>query len=507
MPRNHQFSSILRLAFCSIAAIGLLTSLAFGQVSDDEEYVVDPFATPDDQGPPLPDNTILPGRMRLDDSNSVPPPPSTLDFEPPDGDTTIGDLLRAGDRLLMPKDGKEISTGEKKKSESKWYDKLTVRGYAQFRVNGVTHEADDSAPPNFAGDSSIDADRNFFIRRARLILSGDVNERVAVYLQADFASSVPGSPDSELYSQVRDWYGDLYITKDRVHRVRVGQSKIPYGWENLQSSSLRIPLDRADGTNSALRNERDLAVLYYYTPEWTQELFKKLIDDNLKGSGNYGMFGFGLFNGQGGSLRDRNNQVHVVSRFTYPFVFDNGQVIELGIQGYLGNYVVQGSPIAPLGVGPAATPMGTEGNGAGRGQIDRRMAASFIMYPQPWGFQAEWNVGRGPALNDAQTVVEDRSLQGGYAMLIYKRDTEEWGTFFPFARYSEFVGGHKSYRNAPYSHMRDWEVGCEWQFNKAVELTTSYLWVDRTNLTAFSSGESYRPFIGQIARAQLQINY
>jgi len=390
------------------------------------------------------------------------------------------------------------------KKEKKWYDKLSIRGYAQFRFNEVVHTEEGSAPPSYAGDNSIDDERNFLIRRARVILSGYVHDRVFVYLQADFASGVPGSPDADMYAQMRDWYTDLYLTEDKVHRFRVGQSKVPYGWENMQSSSNRIPLDRNDGVNSAVRNERDLGVFYYYTPEWVQDVFEDVMERNLKGSGNYGMFGAGIYNGQGGSFRDRNHDVHGVVRMTYPIVTNSGQIIELGLQGYLGQYVVLGSPIQPLGVGPAVTPAGT---GESPGQQDKRLAASLIYYPQPWGFQAEWNVGRGPALNDSQTAVEDRSLYGGYAMLFYKYDTPTLGTFFPFGRYTQFKGGYKSYRNAPYSSMNDWEVGCEWQINSAVELTTSYLFADRTNLNSMSAGQSYLPFDGHVLRLQLQVNY
>ncbi len=416
-----------------------------------------------------------------------------------DGETNVPPIdSRLSPGLLPPGPGKSD------KPSNKWYDKLSIRGYAQFRYNDVLVTEPGSAPPSYAGDNSIDDERNFLIRRARLIISGDVHERVFVYLQADFASGVPGSPDADYYGQMRDWYADLYLTENKVHRIRAGQSKIPFGWENLQSSSNRIPLDRADGLNSAQRNERDLALLYYYTPEAVQDVFLRIMEENLKGSGNYGMFGAGIYNGQGGSLRDRNEGVHTVVRFTYPFVLANDQIVELGIQGYTGDYVVLGSPIQPGGVGPVITPANT---GDGSGQMDRRLAGSLIIYPQPIGFQAEWNVGRGPALDNSQTAVVDRSLTGGYAMLFSKHDTQSWGTFFPFARYSHFRGGYKSFRNAPYSRMDDFELGCEWQICSAVELTTSYLFADRTNLNAVTSGRSYNAFDGQVLRFQLQVNY
>ena len=44
--------------------------------------------------------------------------------------------------------------------------------------------------------------------------------------------------------------------------------------------------------------------------------FKDLVDGGLKGSGNYGIFGIGLYNGQGLSQLEQNLNPHVVTRFT-----------------------------------------------------------------------------------------------------------------------------------------------------------------------------------------------
>ena len=106
-----------------------------------------------------------------------------------------------------------------------WYEKYTLRGYAQFRINETVGREDDSAPAHHAGDRSVGEDQNFLIRRARLILAGDISDHMYVYLQPDFASSVPGSPDAYHFAQIRDWYADLYIDESKVYRVRLGQSE------------------------------------------------------------------------------------------------------------------------------------------------------------------------------------------------------------------------------------------------------------------------------------------
>lgn len=414
--------------------------------------------------------------------------------------------LQVRDPSIITVDQQTRKTGARDEPK-KWYDRLSVRGYAQFRLNPILSHDEDGAPVQHAGDRSVGENQSFLIRRARVIISGDVSDHMYVYLQPDFASSVPGSTDANQFAQIRDWYADLYIDTRKVYRFRIGQSKVPFGWENLQSSSNRLPLDRSDTLNSAVRNERDLGVFFYYTPEEIQDLFKEVLDDGLKGSGNYGMFGIGVHNGQGGSLQEQNDDVHIVARFAYPFrVFDN-QIAEIGIQGYTGHYVVLSSTIQRLGVGAARRPAGTLETGDRKGHLDERLGGTFVWYPKPFGMQAEWNVGTSPALNDAQSAVIERSLSGGYVMGMYRYVSLKHGTFFPFVRWNYYQGGYKAERNAPYSRINETEAGLEWQINDQMELVTMYTVTDRTNTTALTSGYSYRQFEGELLRMQFQVNY
>jgi len=404
------------------------------------------------------------------------------------------------------KDDKAPSTMPK---EKKWYEKLTIRGYTQVRTNETIDEDSFEAPAQSPGDSSIGDSKNVLIRRARVIISGDVSDYLAVYLQTDFAANVPGSTDSNQFAQIRDWYADLYVDKTKIHRFRLGQSKVPYGFENLQSSSNRAPLDRNDALNSAVRNERDLGVFYYWTPLEAQELYKYVIDNNLKGSGNYGVFGLGVYNGQGGSFQEQNNNMHTVARLQYPFLFGNGQIAEVGVQAYTGKYAVLSSTLRANGRGASIRPNNTLEQGNRAGIRDERIAWTAAIFPQPFGFQAEWTVGRGPALNDAQTSVDETSLQGGYLMAIYKYESADAGVFFPFVRWQYFRGGYKSERNAPYARINETEVGLEWQPRKEFEFTVVYTNTDRTNTSTTDrvGFRNYRQFDGELLRAQVQFNY
>lgn len=410
---------------------------------------------------------------------------------------------------------KEKEVKKEAPKPKKWFDKLSLRGYAQFRLSEETHREKGSASAHSVTDRSIANDQNFLMRRARLTVSGDVHEQVYVYLQTDFAVTTPSSTDNTHFAQVRDWFADYYFDEEKELRLRIGQSKVPYGWENLQSSSNRIPFERTDALNSAVKNERDLGAFFFYTPTWAQDFFKEVLEKGLKGSGNYGLLGFGAYNGQGGSLLETNDDVHFAARVTLPISWENGQYSEVSLQGYTGEYTVAGTGYNSLKDGTKdATPTGTGTSDARArdGFNDQRLAASFIWYPQPFGFQSEWTVGNGPALNPTVSVanpggfIENRSLSGGYAMLLYKYDHECWGTFFPYVRYSHYKGGYKSERNAPYAKISEWEFGTEWQVNPSAEWTLSYLVTDRTNTNALSSN-SYRQYDGQFLRLQFQVNY
>ena len=120
-------------------------------------------------------------------------------------------------------------------AKKNWFDRLSIRGYAQFRFNEVLWDDPDGAPPHHVGDGSIGDNQSFLIRRARLILSGDVSDHMYVYIQPDFAASVPGSPDANHFTQLRDCYCDVYFDEEKVHLLRIGQSKVPscrvsFGW-------------------------------------------------------------------------------------------------------------------------------------------------------------------------------------------------------------------------------------------------------------------------------------
>lgn len=394
--------------------------------------------------------------------------------------------LEVKQRELEQKVDKIAATPAPKPAKN-WADTMRIRGYMQLRENVILDGDKNIAHPS---DRSIGDNKNLLIRRLRLIFSGDIGDRLSYYIQPDLASRTGDGTNS--IAQLRDAYGDIYLTTDRVHRLRAGQSKIPFGFENLQSSQNRIALDRADAINSCCKDERDLGLFYYYTPKDQQDLFKYLVDSGLKGSGNYGTFAFGAYNGTGANRDENNNNMHLVTRFTYPVKLGSGQIVEAGIQALSGTFK------------PSSTGTFYPADASRDGLKDERIGVHAIIYPQPFGLQAEWNWGRGPSLNDAGTRIEEESLNGGYLQAMYRIENFfGHGVLTPFVKWQYFDGGQKFETNAPQNHVRDWEAGVEWQPVPEIELTAYWSKLDRNNLAT----APYAKYETDLLRLQLQYNF
>jgi hypothetical protein len=376
---------------------------------------------------------------------------------------------------------------QEKEKEPKWYDTFSIRGYMQMRYNRLLET--NSKLNCEQCDKSWGENGSFLLRRARIIFSGQIGKQVYFYFQPDFASSA--SSTGLNFGQLKDAYFDIGLDQKNEYRFRVGQSKIPYGFENMQSSQNRLPLDRSDGLNSSFSNERDLGVFFYWAPEHTRKLFASLVKDGLKGSGDYGVFAFGVFNGQTANKPELNNTLHTVARVSYPFEIGN-QVIEPGIQGYTGKFVVPEGQISP-GVKFKQD----------RNYIDQRVAASFVLYPKPFGIQAEFNIGEGPEYNKATDSITVQNLKGGYVTLSYmiKKSNQ---VFIPFTRLQYYDGGKKHELDARSYKVNEFELGVEWQPVKQFEFVAMYTISSRRFEDQALPDNAQK---GNLLRLQAQLNF
>lgn len=369
-----------------------------------------------------------------------------------------------------------------------WYEKIALRGYAQVRYNRL-FETNEKLKCDQC-DKSWGEGGGFFVRRMRLIFSGNVHERVYIYIQPDFASSASSS--NLHFGQLRDAYFDLALDKKKEFRLRVGQSKVPYGFENMQSSQNRLPLDRNDALNSAVANERDLGVFFYWAPDKIRQRFTHLVNDGLKGSGDYGVFAFGVYNGQTANKPEANNEPHIVTRLTYPFEFKNGQIIEPSIQAYKGNFVMP-TDIRSKNVKSVSD----------FSFIDERVAATFVLYPQPFGIQAEYNIGSGPEFNPLTDSIEVQSLKGGYSTFSYMLKIKKQ-LLIPFVRIQYYDGGKKHELDARSYTVNEYEYGVEWQPIKNFEFVAMYTMSERRFEDFGLKTNSQK---GSLLRLQAQFNF
>lgn len=379
----------------------------------------------------------------------------------------------------------DAQTEDSTAKPKKWYEKVSLRGYTQIRYNRLLET--NPLLTCSACDRSIGATGGFFIRRARLTFTFEPHDRVTVYIQPDLAQDAAGA---QHYLQIRDLYGDVFIDRAKTLRARVGQSKVPWGWDNLQSSSNRLAFDRSDAINSGAPNERDLGVFVYWAPVAVRRRLRELVDSGFKGTGDYGLIGVGVYNGESANRPEQNGRRHVAARATYPFRIGARQFVEVGGQYYRGTFTL-------------AANQRTAGVGGPADYVDERVAASAVIYPQPIGVQAEWTWGRGPEYDPVAHVTREHRLRGGYVQLS-ARLRARGRPLQPYARAQYYDGGKKIEVDARHYHVRELEIGAEYQPIPALELTAAYVASDRT----FEDGAlRQNRQKGRLLRLQAQLNY
>ena len=374
----------------------------------------------------------------------------------------------------------------------KWYERIGLRGYTQFRAADVLSK--DGPALEVPADRTVNENESFAIRRGRFILSGDAAPHMSLYAQMDFNAST-GATDFSL--QMRDLYADVWLDSAKLWRVRLGQSKVPYGFVNLQSSQNRAPFERPEALNLAVEGERDLGAAVMWNTATTKQRFRELQNATLKGSGDYGMVSLGLYAGQGLNRADQNGDMHVFGRLAYPFKLASGQYVEVGVQGYHGRFV---SPVQAISVaGQTVTPV-IDPSGA----VDERLALTAVWYPQPLGVEAEWTFGRGPTLSRDARAIEADDLHGGYVQVGYQTP-RAGGTWFPFSRWHYYDGARKFARNAPRTKVNEIDVGVEFARWAEVELTGMFTHsFTRTRTSAYPYVETRR---ANRLGVQVQWNY
>ena len=369
-----------------------------------------------------------------------------------------------------------------------WYERFTLRGYTHLRYNDLF--LDDDGYACQACDNAIGGVKEFSVRRSRLVFNAMPVDQLNFKMEIDLANA---ANNQTFNLQMREVFGDIYLDHGKNAWLRLGLAKVPYGYENLQSSSQRLPFDRADAVNSGAPGERDVGVFFTWGTSAAHRTLKAMADSAYKGEGDNGIVNVAVYNGQTGNRAEANDDKHVAVRLAYPFLLPRRQIVELAVQGYTGTYTL--------------TPdMRTAGVTAPDGYDfdDRRVAVTFSLIPRPVGLLAEWNWGDGPRYDPARNAVVNGELSGGYVQAMYRLPLPEGRLLFPYARFQHYEGGKKNELDARYYDVDELEVGMEFLVLRAVELTAAYVHGDRR----FEDGaKPDNAHSADFVRLQLQLNY
>ena len=376
------------------------------------------------------------------------------------------------------------ASGDSAGPAERWYDRVSLRGYAQVRYNRLLESNERLVCTQC--DRSLGQRGGIFMRRARVSIVARVTDRLQLVLQPDFTAE---SGEASGMAQVRDAYGEIALDRHHSARVRLGQTNVPYGWENLVSSQRRAPLDRSDALNSAAPTERDLGVYFLWTPRGIKARYEELARaTGEKGTGDVGIVSFGAYNGQTANRPEQNDNLHTVLRVAYPFAV-RGQFVEAAVQGYTGRYVV--------------TAAQRSDGGAPIEFADRRLAFALVLHPRPLGLQAEWNVGTGPEADPATRSIRERRLSGGYVQAMLRGRVLRRPAL-PYVRAQRYDGAKKFETDARRHRVRELEAGVEWALTRELELTTAVMTAERTTSDLATAENRQR---GHRARLQLQLAF
>jgi len=377
----------------------------------------------------------------------------------------------------------------------RWYERIRINGYVQTRWAIRSNDSKFDIP---LGDKLATSDPNqFYTRRIRLVLQGQVSERLSFYFQPAFE----GDGQNMFNKEVIDAFADYNLTRDRKFRIRLGLQRTPNSFDTYRSSSNRQELDRHESVQSGAPGERDLGASFFWTSKVAQERYAQLATYH-NGPGDYGNFGIMVWNGQTRNKSELNGDKHVGLRLAHPWELPNGRLVETGMFAYRGIFAVTGlGALNSTSKDRCATQLRSN---SGCNVLDERMSWYIWTPPQPWGVLAEFTVGRGPKRN-AKGIVEESSLHGGYVQGYYTWQYSDVGMLTPYIRWGEYYGGFKTIEGRD-GQSRSWNFGLVWDPDTHWRFVTELMLKNglNTNSTYVAFNQAQQDFDGSLVRFQAQ---
>lgn len=390
----------------------------------------------------------------------------------------------------------------------RWFERIRISGYTQFRYAMNGNPMMDIP----LGDKNATANPNsFYFKRIRMPIQGQISDRLAFYLQP--AMEGTGFDTGTSFDLV-DAFGDYFITENKQYRLRFGLHRAPNSFDTYRSSSQRQELDRAESIQSGQPGERDLGVSFMWTSRIAQQRFAQLATYH-NGPGDYGNIAIMVYNGQTRNKAELNANKHIGVHLGHPFELPNGRLVELGVNAYRGDFVVTGSGVgtAPgagiVSICPDALHQYGSNNGKTGCQVrDERVTAYFWTPTQPWGFLAEYTVGKGPQ-RDARGVIRESDLHGFYVQPYYTYRYSDAGMVTGYLRYNEYYGGIKTI-NAVDGRSHTVNAGIVWEPDTHWRYVIEYMFKNGLNTFQRSPGvgltapNPQSEFNGNLLRFQAQ---
>lgn len=150
----------------------------------------------------------------------------------------------------------------------------------------------------YRSDQAVDK-REFLVRRARMKFKGKMDARTSYEVQLQMDAREKGLAKGTK-TQVRNVFVDYKLSRGRL---RIGQAKIPWGYELQRSSEIRwtSPVGRSFFMDRLFPDARDIGIQWEY-----------------RRSAQAPKFDVGVFNGTGMNKSDNNDKKNVMARVDFP---------------------------------------------------------------------------------------------------------------------------------------------------------------------------------------------
>ena len=167
---------------------------------------------------------------------------------------------------------------------------------AKVETEQKQHKLDGYFQIRYQDDEGTDKN-DFLVRRARLNVRGPLSDRTAYRIEFQMDAKEAGmGPCSK--TQLRTLYLDYKLNRGLL---RIGQAKVPWGYELLESVPDLWTAERALFMDRLFPNQRDIGVQWSY-----------------RKSPSAPQFDVGIFNGTGINASDNNDRKNLMARVDFP---------------------------------------------------------------------------------------------------------------------------------------------------------------------------------------------